>query len=259
MASFGAQRKASGSHRFPTPKDTGTYISTLSELLRTEYDLTKVTAIVVASRGYIQRDIIVHDEIVLGWQNFKIVEELRHALQTSVPIFLENDTNLAGLAEINVLKPRPKVGLYITVSTGIGTGIITNGLIDESFRLSEGGKSILEFDGILRPWESFASGRAIYETYGKYAHDIHDAPTWEAIADKISRGLLALIPLLQPEVVVIGGSIGIYFPRYQKVLGAMLSDHFSQSVPIPRLHQAIHPEEAVVYGCYMYAKERLSQ
>lgn len=258
VASFETGHKAIKSHRFPTPKNTEVYIDTLAQLILKEYDLKKVSAIALASRGFIEKNVVLHDEIILGWQNFKIVDELKQKLHTDIPIFLENDANLAGLAEVHSLPTTPGAGLYVTISTGIGTGIITNGIIDPHLRLSEGGKSVLEFDGLLRSWESFASGSAIYETYGKYAHDIKDIDTWEAIADKISRGLLALIPLLQPEVVVIGGSIGIYFSQYEKVLKKRLKESFSLSVAVPKIIQAQHPNEAVLYGCHIYAKQQLA-
>lgn len=255
VASFTTEGRHAKSHRFATPKNTATYIETLSQLITDNYDLTKVTAISLASRGFIKKNVVIHDESVLGWKNFKIVGELKEKLQTNIPIFLENDANLAGLAEIHALSSTPKVGLYVTISTGIGTGVITDGIIDPDLRLSEGGKSILEFDGILRPWEDFASGGAIYETYGKYARDIHDKLIWGTIADKISRGLFALVPLLQPEVVIIGGSIGTYFSQYDKVLHALLKERFPPSVGMPRIIQAKHPEEAVIYGCSIYARQ----
>ena len=50
----------------------------------------------------------------------------------NAPVLLENDANLAGLGETRQLKKIPAQSLYVTISTGIGSGIITDGHIDAS-------------------------------------------------------------------------------------------------------------------------------
>src|SRR5690606_4805592 len=98
--------------------------------------------------------------------------------------------------------------LYITVSTGIGMGLTVDGHIHPSLANSEPGHMMIEYEGRLRAWESFASGRSIVSTYGKFARDIHDPKIWRQIADKISRGLITIIPTIYPEIIIIGGSVG---------------------------------------------------
>jgi glucokinase len=152
----------------------------------------------------------------------------------------------------------PLSSLYVTISTGIGTGITTNGVIDPGLRLSEGGRMLVEFDGMVHEWDSFASGQAIHKAYGQYAKDIHSKHIWDQIADRISRGFLAAIPLLQPEVVIIGGSIGTYFDQYAPKLEAILREHLPSHIPYPQFLPAKHPEQAVIYGCYYYAIDTLA-
>lgn len=254
VASFGDSGKHNKSHRFATPKVSSEYAETLSNLLLSEYELEKVSALSIAVPGLVENHRITHCWN-LPWKNFDLIAELRKKLNLKTPILLQNDANLAGLAEIHALPVPPHVGLYLTVSTGIGTGIIINGQINPVLQRSEGGHMVLEFDGILRDWEHFASGRAIYETYGKYAHDITDKQVWSAIADKISRGLLALIPIILPEVVVIGGSIGTHYRHYHMVLENLIKDRLSEGFQAPALRQAVHPQEAVLYGCDIYARQ----
>ena len=118
---------------------------------------------------------------------------------------------------------------------------------------------MIEFEGEVLEWEQFASGKAIYKHFGKYARDITEKSSWDAIADRISRGFLATIPILQPEVIVIGGSIGTYFPHYAKELDRILDTKLPTHIPTPKLSQAVHPEEAVIYGCYYYAVDQLTR
>jgi len=241
--------------KFPTPKTEAAYLEALRSTLRDNYGGQRIEAIVVALPGIVKDGVAVWCNN-LKWKNFDITEGLKGVLG-STPIFVENDANLAGLAETRSRHPMPRSSLYMTVSTGIGTGITTNGKIDPGLRLSEGGRMLVEFNGEVREWESFASGRAIYETYGKYARDIEDKQTWDEIADRISRGLLAAIPLLQTDVIIIGGSIGTYFDKYSKQLKSILRHHLPPHIPCPTILDAKHPEEAVIYGCYYYALDSL--
>jgi len=174
------------------------------------------------------------------------------------PLFIENDANLAGLAETRQRDPLPASSLYVTISTGIGSGVITNGKIDPGLRYSEAGRALVEFDGVVREWETFASGKAIYNTYGKYARDIKSKRIWNKIADRISRGFLAVIPIIQPDVIIIGGSIGTYFKQYDEQLKGILKEKLPPHIPLPKLVQAKHPEQAVIYGCYYYALDVLA-
>ncbi len=242
--------------RFATPRNQQEYVTLLRDTLRKKYSDQQVEAVVIAIPGIIKDGVALWCNN-LKWSNFDVAKAMTGVLGDT-PIYIENDANLAGLAETRSLSRIPRLSLYVTVSTGIGTGIITGGTIDPGLRLSEGGRALVEYDGIVREWESFASGQAIYLTYGKYARDIHDARTWKAIADRISRGFLSIIPVLQPEIIIIGGSIGTYFSRYHVFLEEILKETLPAHIPCPRIVQAKHPEEAVVYGCYYYALDQLA-
>lgn len=242
-------------YRFATPKDPEDYIAHLTEVIHEHYDIKKIDAVVIAIPGVVKNNVVVWCQN-LPWQDFDIAAALKVLLKC--PIWLENDANLAGLAETRALPYQPLQSLYVTISTGIGTGIIINGRISSALSSSEAGHMLVEYDGKVRTWESFASGMAIKRTYGKYARDIHDIKVWKQIADKISRGFLALIPALQPDVIIIGGSIGTYYDRYASTLSRLLSEHLPDHIPLPEIRQAVHPEEAVIYGCYYYGSTQLN-
>lgn len=237
--------------RFPTPPNQDDYVEQLRSTLKKNFGGHRVEAIVVAMPGIVKDGIAIWCNN-LGWANFDVKTALDGVLGKT-PVFIENDANLAGLAETRTLSPMPASSLYVTISTGIGTGVTTNGKIDPGLRLSEGGRSLVEFDGVVREWESFASGKAIYKIFGKYARDIHDRKTWNQIADRISRGFLAIIPVIQPDIVIIGGSIGTYFDQFAPQLTNILREKLPPHIPCPDFISACHPEEAVIYGCYYYA------
>jgi len=258
VASFSEDGKIAASTRFPTPRQTHAYIEqlvvTINELVPSG---AMIDAIVIALPGIVKNGVAIWCGN-LGWNNFRVQSTLE-AIFPSIPVLVENDANLGGLGEVRMLKHTPQSVLYVTISTGIGTGFISDGAIDQGLRLSEGGHALVEFDGIVREWESFASGAAIYKTYGKFARDIHSKRVWYQIADRISRGFLAIIPLVQPDKIIIGGSIGTHFVQYHEKLASILQERLPNHIPCPPIVAAKHPEEAVIYGCYFYALDKLAR
>lgn len=256
IAGYGEDGKIVTEFKFPTPLKKTEYVETLTTHLTALFEPKNVDAIVIALPGIVKNGIAVWCNN-LHWKNFDVAAELKGVLG-GAPLFVENDANLAGLAETRQLKNLPVSSLYVTISTGIGSGVITNGKIDPGLRYSEAGRALVEFDGTVREWETFASGKAIYNTYGKYARDIKSKRIWGKIADRISRGFLAVIPVIQPDVIIIGGSIGTYFDQYQAQLKGILKEKLPPHIPLPKLVQANHPEQAVIYGCYYYALDVLA-
>jgi glucokinase len=255
IAAFRHDGTVASSHKFATPLDQEEYVSEIKRIIFEHYSHKKLDAVIVALPGEIKNNIALWCGN-LPWNNFDVAGALADVV--SCPIWVENDANLAGLAETRALPQPAALSLYATISTGIGTGIIIDGKIIPALSGSEGGHMLVEYDGIVRKWESFASGHAIRETYDAYAHDIHDRRIWNQIADKISRGFLVLIPALQPDVIIIGGSIGTYFDQYGPALKKHLHQHLPPEIRLPEIRQATRPEEAVIYGCYYYGIDQLA-
>lgn len=257
VTSFDKHGVPGESFRFPTPHLSDEYLATLTEYLHDNFADKEVDAIVIGAPGIVRDNILTWAGGNLTWGNLDIAGAVKHVIDC--PVWLENDANLAGLAETRSLDHTPETTLYITISTGIGSGIILNGDINDPLGDSEVGHMLIEYDGKVQEWEKFASGKAIKNTYNSYASDIHDPKVWRQITDKICRGFLVLIPALQPDVIIIGGSIGTYFDRYGDFLKQALTAKLPKHIALPEIRQAVHPEEAVIYGCYYYGKDRLTR
>ncbi len=188
----------------------------------------------------------------LPWVNIPIHEDV--ARIAPCPVLVENDAKLAGLSEAMLLKHKYNRVLFITISTGIGVGLIVNRSIDEAMADSEGGQVLVEYNGRLEHWEEVASGEAIVRRYGKRAKDITDKATWKKIGREIAVGLSDLISVVQPEVVVIGGSVGAYFDRFEAPLLETLHRYELPITKTPPILGAERPDDAVLYGCYDLAK-----
>lgn len=237
--------------RFVTPKEYEDFITELAATIG-KLSTKDFIATGVGAPGKIDRERGV--ALAFGnlpWRNVHIRDDIQHITKT--PVALDNDANLAGLSEAMLLKNYQKV-LYITVSTGIGTGFIVDQTIDPTLADSEGGKMLLEYDGKLEQWERFASGSAIVKKYGKRASEINEEKVWKAIAYNISLGVINLIALFEPDVIVIGGGVGTHYKHYGHYLDQYLQSDATPLVKIPKIIQAQRPEEAVVFGCYDLAK-----
>ncbi len=256
ITGFDSQGQPGREYKFPTPKNQKEYLTALLAALSEHYQPAGIDAIVVGVPGVITDDSTVAWCGNLPWKNFALADELKK--HYTCPIWLQNDAKLAGLSETNALKTVPAVSMYATISTGIGVGVIMNGKLLPELARTEAGHMLLEFDGKLHKWEDFASGKAIHEVYGKYAYQIDDPRIWERIADAISRGFMALIPAFQPDVIIIGGSIGTHFDHYDNILRNLLDDKLAKGLIRPKLLKATHPQEAVIYGCYYYAVQKLA-
>lgn len=173
-----------------------------------------------------------------GWDRFPLVARLAGAL--SLPVRLENDANAAALAEYRYGAGRGATSLvYLTVSTGIGGGIILDGRLwhGSADAAGEVGHMILLPDGPpcgcgnRGCWEALASGPAIarrarerLETRASRlrvipaftaadvarlaaAGDPVAVEVWDEAVGFLAQGIAALVTTLAPERVVLGGGV----------------------------------------------------
>lgn len=171
------------------------------------------------------------------------------------PTLIENDAKLAALSE-SMLLPKDKRILYVTISTGINSGFVHQQKIVPELADSEAGQMLLEHHGKRMAWEDFASGRAIVERFGKKAADITDQKTWQRIAHDLAIGFIEMMAIMQPDTIIVGGSVGNYFDRFKDFLVMEVAAYDNPMITRPVFQQAARPEEAVIYGCYDLAHER---
>jgi predicted NBD/HSP70 family sugar kinase len=253
LAAFDEGGKATKEIKFPTPKNYQDFLAEL-EIKTKELGVEDFRAACVAAPAKIDHE---HGNIIAGgnitWHHEALQADIEKLV--NAPVVIENDAKLAGLSKAILIKKEFKRVLYITISTGIGTALIVDGVIDPIMEDMEGGQIMLEYQGKIQKWESFASGKAIKARYGKIASEIDDTTTWKEIVRAFAVGLVDLLAIIQPEVVIIGGGVGTHFDKYGKLLETELKKYQTPLVPIPPIRAAQRPEEAVIYGCYELVKE----
>ncbi len=239
--------------KFATPPDYADFLHVLAKAVA-KIPTNSIVAAGVALPGKIDRK---HGVGIacgnLPWRHVPIDIDITDILHC--PVVVENDAKLAGLSEAIQLKGKYERVLYVTISTGIGVGLIINQVIDPGLADAEAGHMMIENAGALQPWEDFASGHAIVRDFGARAEAISDPGAWRAIAHRIALGFINLIAVIQPEVIVVGGGVGAHFEKFREPLMRELHTYETPLVPIPPIVQANRPEEAVAYGCLEVAKE----
>lgn len=207
--------------------------------------------------GLITRDTgMVHALGNLPWREKPIRDDIAGICDAE--LIIENDARLGGLSEAQLVKDKYDDVLFATISTGIGGALIQKGRIVTALQDTELGKMPLLFEGQYRHWEDFAGGRGVVDSFGKQALEIDDPEAWRTIGERIAYGLGAVCSTFQPEVIILGGSVGVQTEKFDTVITEFLEKHLHPVVRRPKaIMPAQRPEEAVIYGCYDLAKQRL--
>ena len=138
-----------------------------------------------------------------------------------LPVAFDTDVNAAAFGEHywiaanNALDPF----VYITVGTGIGMGVLANGLPVHGLVHTEAGHFVIPHDWLKDPFpgicpyhgdclEGLASGPAMNSRWGQNAEDLPDYhPAWELEAEYIANALINLIYAYSPQRIVLGGGV----------------------------------------------------
>lgn len=153
----------------------------------------------------------------LQWRNFDMVGAFRKAL--GIPVGFDTDVNGSVLGEVTFgcAKGLENV-IYITIGTGVGVGVFTNGKLLHGMMHPESGHMLLAphsgdsyrgkcpYHGCCL--EGMAAGPAIEERWGAKAYDLKDkAEVWELEAYYIAQALVNYIYSYSPEKIILGGGV----------------------------------------------------
>lgn len=255
LASFKQDGTQLDSVKFKTPRRYEDFLLALAESIpKIATGSWKMAC--VAAPGIINHDKGVVEAFGnLPWLNVPLQKDV--AVITKCTVLIENDAKLAGLSEARLLRPLRHKALYITVSTGIGGALIIDGRLDQDLADAEIGQMLFEREGRLVTWESMASGKAIVRRFGKLASQLNDPHIWKLFAHDLALGLIDVAAAYQPDIIIIGGGVGSHFKKFVVPLKAALESYESPLVEAPKVVQARHPEEAVIFGCYELIKDHV--
>lgn len=223
----------------------------------------KVDAIGVSSPGPLDSHtgIIMVTPNIKEWRDFPITSKLTEHF--GVPSYLDNDANLAGLAEWKFGAGRGHHNvLYLTVSTGVGGGVIIDDHLLQGYHglAAELGHTTVQADGPLcgcgqrGHLESFSSGTGIehfvadqlkagresilHPNKKNSAHDISEAAklgdalsieAYQVAGKYLGIGVANFLHTFDPSIVIFGGGVS--------QSGPLLFDSFEKSLK----EHVIHP------------------
>lgn len=193
----------------------------------------------------------------IDWGEASVENDLTELLPNVKDVFVENDANLGGLAEATSgAGSSYETVYYLTVSTGIGGGYITNGAINSFIGNSEPGHMVVNHNAQIETWEEQASGKAFFDTYGQTAAETDPkSENWGAYVQALLPGFINIIALCNPKVIVVGGGVGAHFDSWWPLLNQQLQEHLPDFLELPDIKAAMHAERAVLEGAFYYARQ----
>lgn len=166
-----------------------------------------------------------------GWANTDVAQEIRRRL--GVPVAFDTDVNAAALGEHRWGAGRGlDTFMYVTVGTGIGGGAIVDGRLLHGVSHPEVGHLRVPHDRDADPFEGacpyhgdclegLASGTALAKRWGRPATEIEDDHAWQLEARYLALGFLAVVAVLAPERIVVGGGVGSRAGLVERVRGEL--------------------------------------
>lgn len=207
----------------------------------------------------------------LKWANYNIVKAMKDAL--GVPVGFDTDVNGSLLGEITYGQARGLTdAVYITIGTGIGGGVMSNGkLVHGMLHPELGHMKMVAFPGDSYkghcPYhgtclEGLASGPAIEERWGKKAVELKDdEKVWEMEAYYIAQALTNIILVMSPQMIILGGGVmhqTQLFPLIREKTAEMLNEYIKTS-EIADLEHYIVPaslnDDQGIMGCLKLAMD----
>lgn len=174
-----------------------------------------------------------------GWQNVDIRGRMIAALD--VPVGFDTDVNAAVLAEHRWGAAQSlDTCVYLTVGTGIGGGALVEGQLLHGLMHPEMGHFRVPHDRGRDPFEGscpfhgdclegLAAGPAIQARWGRPGEELPEGhPGWRLEAHYLALGLMAIVCIISPQRIVLGGGVmkrSFLYPMIRSELQELLGGY----------------------------------
>jgi len=266
----------------PEPVLTWLIESTIELLTASGRTVGDVAAIGIGVPGPVEHSTgqPVNPPIMPGWDRFDIPGWIQQHLPMPVPVLVDNDVNIMALGERAVAWPGVDHIMFVKVSTGIGTGIISGGELQRGAQGIAGdighvqvarGANVPCQCGNRGCLEALASGPAIARALREQGIEAH---TGSDVVDLVKRGnidaiqavrqagrdigevLTTCVSLMNPSIIAIGGSMARVG---EHLIAGVREVVYTRSTPLATEYlsivQSIAAERAAVLGASMLAVE----
>jgi len=273
-------------HRVQFPTDAEDPYRTIEDICSAVASFQKdITGIGISCPGPLD---LIHGKVLTPpnlhgkWHNLWITKELEERLY--VPVYLENDANLAALAEAVIGAGKNyRIVQYLTISTGLGAGLIINKKVFQGAHgfANEVANTILEKDGPshgdIFPGgiEAICSGTAIKERAKKAGLEITHAGEVNELALKgnqiatrimdeakeyLANYIAGIIGFIDPEIVILGGSVALKIDGFVEEVEALVKKKvYPVVLPYVNIQKAMLGDDSGLTGaaCLAFGKEEI--
>ena len=281
----------------PTDEIVADMASLVKQLLNeTELKTGDIKAVGIGCPGTIDfttGEVVYSNNIKM--EHYMLSEKFREYID--LPVKIDNDANCAAMGEYVANGENADTFVFITLGTGVGSGIIINGKVFRGFNgvASEAGHMTLVSGGELCTcgkrgcWESYASVTALIgqttdvmkknpesimfglaekegKVSGKTAFEAAkrgDSAAQEVVNDYVhyvADGIVSIENIFQPDIIAVGGGIsreGEYLMN--PVREYVLKSGFNKFMPKTKIVTAKLFNDAGIIGAAMIAKEILNK
>ena len=216
--------------------------------------------------------------IMPGWDGFDVVSYVQRSLP--VHVLVDNDVNIMALGEQSAHWPEHNNFFFVKVATGIGSGIISNGELQRGANGTAGdlghvqvarGAEVLCACGNYGCLEALASGPAVARSLRDQGVDVaRGADVIRLAADGNLQAIQALrqagrdigevlataVNLLNPSVIVVGGSFG---ETGEHLVAGIREVVYRRSPPLATSHLRINISRAGDQAAVLGASQLVTQ
>jgi predicted NBD/HSP70 family sugar kinase len=196
--------------------------------------------------------------IMPGWDGFDVVAYVQRSLP--VPVLVDNDVNIMALGERTAHWPEHENFLFIKVATGVGSGIISSGMLQRGANGTAGdlghvrvprGDEVLCRCGNYGCLEALASGPALAAELDRQGvpaargsdvlrlvaqGNLQAIQVLRQAGRDVGDVLATVVNMLNPSVIVIGGSLG---QAGEHLMAGVREVVYRRSLPLATAHLRI--------------------
>ena len=231
----------------------------------------------IASPGPLdlKRGMILNPPNLFGWDNFEIVKYVE--MKTGLPAAVNNDGNLAGLAEARLGDGAGYESvIFLGMSTGMGGSFVYKGELvngvhcnaaefynvivsdDKYHHGSANPGSLNELAGgaameriATERYGRPMTARSLFEKYDE--GDALAAEILENTSEMLARGIANIYYMIDPDIYIIGGSIGLKNPWYVDKVLKKAKGYMTD--PTIKVAMAKFGDDAGLYGAALLAED----
>lgn len=209
----------------------------------------------------LKRGIIKNPPNLIGWENFNIKQYVSQLL--NIPVEVNNDANVAGYSEAKIGAGKDSKSLYyITISTGVGGGFIYDGKIINGFNniAAEINNMIINEDNYSHSGlnKGGLEGQCSGVSISRIASDrlninlsteevfnnakLGNKECYEILDNwvlNISKAIANIIVVVDPEVIVLGGSVILnnieYLDRIISTVKDLVFDYVNVNIKLAEI------------------------